>query len=74
VTGLTVPPADPAALAEGILKLLRDRDLANRMAGAGRRHVYPGYDSSRLVDDVRNLYLRELTGRGRVLPSVGAAV
>jgi glycosyltransferase involved in cell wall biosynthesis len=74
VSGLTVPPSDPAAMAEGMLHLLRERDLAARLAIAGRRHVYPRYDSSRLVDDVRHLYLHELAVRGRVLPSVGAAV
>jgi glycosyltransferase involved in cell wall biosynthesis len=72
VTGLTVPPSDPGAMAGGIVSLLRDRDLADRLAAAGRRHVYPRYDSSRLVDDVRNLYLRELAVRGRVLPRLGA--
>jgi glycosyltransferase involved in cell wall biosynthesis len=70
VTGLTVPPSDPTAMAEGILKLLRDRDLATRLAAEGRRHVYPRYDSSRLVDDVRNLYQRELAVRGRGAPRV----
>ena len=39
-------------MAHGILKLLRDRDLAARLAAAGRSHVYPRYDSSRLVGDV----------------------
>lgn len=72
-TGLTVPPSDPAALAEGMLTLLRDRDLAARLGQAGRRHVYPRYDSSRLVDDMRSLYRRELSARGRPLPSLGAA-
>jgi len=71
VTGLTVPSGDAAAVADGILRLLRDRELSARLSTAGRRHVYPRYDSSRLVDDVRNLYLRELAGRGRALP-VGA--
>jgi glycosyltransferase involved in cell wall biosynthesis len=75
LTGLTVPPSDPLAMAEGILKLLHDRDLAARLAAEGRRHVYPRYDSSRLVDDVRNLYVRELAirgrGRGRRAPRVG---
>jgi glycosyltransferase involved in cell wall biosynthesis len=71
VTGLTVPPSDPAAMAQGVLELLRDRDLAARLAAAGRRHVYPRYDSSRLVDDVRTLYLRELAARGRGVPGVG---
>ena len=74
VTGLTVPPANPAAVADGILNLLRDRDLAARLGSAGRRHVYPRYDASRLVDDVRDLYLRELAGRGRVVPRVGVTV
>jgi glycosyltransferase involved in cell wall biosynthesis len=71
VTGLTVPPSDTHALADGILRLLRDRALAARLAAAARRHVYPRYDSSRLVDDVKNLYLRELTARGQAVPSVG---
>jgi len=76
VTGLTVPPSNPVAMAEAILRLLREPDLAQRLASSGRRHVYPRYDSSRLVDDVRTLYLRELSSRGRALPtySQGAAV
>jgi hypothetical protein len=48
--------------------------LAQRLGTAGRRHVYPRFDSSRLVDDVRQLYLRELSVRGRVVPSLGATV
>src|SRR5207245_8006367 len=58
-TGVTVPVADPRALADAVLTLLADRPLAERLGAAGRRHVYPRYDSSRLVDDVRDLYLRE---------------
>lgn len=72
-TGLTVPSGDAAGLSEGILRLLRDRELAERLGQAGRRHVYPRYDSSRLVDDMRSLYRRELATRGRPLPRVGAA-
>jgi glycosyltransferase involved in cell wall biosynthesis len=74
VTGLTVPPSNPPAVADGMLRLLRDRDLAQRLAIAGRHHVYPRYDASRLVDDVRMLYLRELASRGRTLPAVEAMV
>jgi glycosyltransferase involved in cell wall biosynthesis len=72
-TGLTVPSEDSAALAEGMLTLLRDPELAARLGQAGRWHVYPRYDSSRLVDDMRSLYRRELSARGRPLPSLGAA-
>lgn len=71
-TGLTVPPSDPGKLAEGMLTLLRDRSLAEQLGQAGRRHVYPRYDSSRLANDMRNLYRRELAARGRPLPRVGA--
>jgi glycosyltransferase involved in cell wall biosynthesis len=73
VTGLSVPSGDAAGMAEGMLRLLRQRELADALAAAGRRHVYPRYDSSRLVDEVRNLYLRELNGRGRAVPSVGVS-
>ena len=72
-TGLTVAVSDASALADGVLALLRDPTLAARLGAAGRRHVYPRYDSSRLVNDVRNLYLRELAARRRPLPSIGVS-
>jgi glycosyltransferase involved in cell wall biosynthesis len=71
-TGLTVPPSDPAAFADAVVRLLQDPALASQLGVAGRRHVYPRYDSSRLVDDVRDLYLHELAARGRALPRIGA--
>jgi glycosyltransferase involved in cell wall biosynthesis len=70
VTGRCVPVSDVPALAEAVLSLLRDPVLGERFAKAGRRHVYPRYDSSRLVDDMRQLYVRELAGLHR-LPSMG---
>jgi len=70
-TGLTVPVSDVASLSESILTLLRDRALADRLGQAGRQHVYPRYDSSRLVDDVRQLYLNELAAQGRAVPETG---
>ncbi len=70
-TGLTVPVSDVAALGGAVLTLLRDRPLADRLGKAGRRHVYPRYDSSRLVEDVRQLYLHELAAQGRAVPRSG---
>jgi glycosyltransferase involved in cell wall biosynthesis len=67
-TGLSVPSSDPSAFAAAVVTLLRDRPLGERLGQAGRRHVYPHYDSSRLVDDVRQLYLNELAARGRTAP------
>jgi glycosyltransferase involved in cell wall biosynthesis len=72
-TGLTVPPDEPLQLAAAMERLIRDRALAEQLGNAGRRHVYPRYDSSRLVEDMRALYLRELSSRGRAVPSLGVS-
>ena len=71
-TGLTVPSGNANAVADAILRMLREPELAARLGAAGRRHVYPRYDSSRLVDDVKNLYLRELALRGRARSQRGS--
>ena len=55
--GLLVPPRDPAALAERILRLLREPERATAMGLAGRAWVYPRYAAGRLVVDVEQLYL-----------------
>jgi len=38
-TGLLVPPGDPAALADGLLRLLGDPELRRRLGAAGRQRV-----------------------------------
>jgi glycosyltransferase involved in cell wall biosynthesis len=60
-TGLVVDRDDPEALAEAVATLLRDRELALRLAAAGRAHAAARFGADRLVDDVRALY-RELVG------------
>lgn len=69
VCGLTVPPSQPAALADAIVRVLGDRQMGSRLAERGRAHVYPRYAWERLVGDVRALYRSELSRRGRTLPS-----
>lgn len=44
VTGLLVDPGDPQALATAVARLLDDRELASRLAEAGRRRVEAEYD------------------------------
>jgi glycosyltransferase involved in cell wall biosynthesis len=73
-TGLLVPSSEPPALAQAILRLLKDRAYAENLAAAGRTHVYPRHDARRLVKDMRGLYLRELAARGRSVPSLEVAV
>lgn len=67
-TGVTTPSRDPAALADGVLALLEDPERGRALGQAGRAHVYPRYSNRRLVTDVRELYLRELSASGRALP------
>jgi len=54
--GVLVRPQDPAALAEGMLKILEDPDAAGRMAEAGRRTVAERFSAGRMVDETEKLY------------------
>ncbi len=56
--GLTVPVGDDGALANSILKVLRDRALRDKL-GAAARESSKRYDAARLVKDIEGLY-REL--------------
>jgi glycosyltransferase involved in cell wall biosynthesis len=58
-TGLLVPPDDPAALAAAIVRLLRDRPLAERLAADGRKHALELLTLTRTVDELDALYARE---------------
>jgi glycosyltransferase involved in cell wall biosynthesis len=62
--GLVVPAKDPPALAEGIVRLLRDRQLARRLAEAGRRRVEAKFSADSMVDGTLRVYhevMREST-------------
>jgi glycosyltransferase involved in cell wall biosynthesis len=56
VTGLLVPPHDEAALAAGIVKLLRDPALRNRFGAAGRARVERDFSVDRLVQGTARVY------------------
>ncbi len=71
-TGVAVPPGDPGALAAAAVDLLQDRQRAERLGARGRQHVYPSYAWTRLVEEMRALYLQELGRRGRRLPDLDA--
>lgn len=64
VTGLLVPPRDPTALAGGLLRIWRDRELGARMGEAGRRRVESHFDVRRMVAEYESLYLHVLHRRG----------
>ena len=56
VTGLLVPPGDPAALAEAIVKLLRDSELAAAFGRAGRARVERELRVDTMVARTESLY------------------
>ena len=64
VTGLLCRPANPQDLAEKILRLLEDSELARKMGAAGKERVYPRYDASRMVAAYEALYEALLKEKG----------
>lgn len=63
-TGLLVPPADPAALAQACLRLLADRQMIARMGQAGRARVEARYSIDSMVRQTAEVYEQILTRRG----------
>jgi glycosyltransferase involved in cell wall biosynthesis/peptidoglycan/xylan/chitin deacetylase (PgdA/CDA1 family) len=59
VSGLLVAPGDPAALAAAVVRLRRERGLAQRIAEGGRRRVEEHFDETashrRLSAEIRRL-------------------
>jgi len=59
VTGWIVPPADPAALADAIRRVLCDPERARAMGHAGRARAEAEYDQTRVIAEQLAVY-REL--------------
>ena len=55
-TGIIVPPGDSKALAEAILRLVRDRDLRMKMGMEGRKKAEREYDWDRIVERYEKIY------------------
>lgn len=60
VNGFLVGPSDPNALVEPTLRLLKDRELYQRMSHAGREMVIEKFSINGMVDKVHDLY-KEIT-------------
>jgi glycosyltransferase involved in cell wall biosynthesis len=56
VNGLLVEPDDPEALADALIRLHEDRELAARLATAGRRTVQERFDGDRLARKLAELF------------------
>ncbi len=57
-TGLLVPPGDVNALAEALLRLFRDRELAEQMGKAGREMALVRFNEAMCIERFIELYQR----------------
>jgi glycosyltransferase involved in cell wall biosynthesis len=73
-TGLVVPPDDPVALADALVRLLRDRGLAQRLGEQGRRYVLERFTLEKSVEGVERVMAARLaTAAGRYRAGVSVA-
>jgi glycosyltransferase involved in cell wall biosynthesis len=56
ITGILVPPKDPAQLAQAILKLIKDPQLSARLAEGGYQRLKTHFDIQITVSKTELLY------------------
>jgi len=61
VTGMIVPPSDSRSLADRIIELLTNRELARSMALAGQKMIDERFNEDRMLNEVIAIY-REVQG------------
>jgi len=63
-TAILVPPGDPGAVAEAVVRLLNDAEGARRMGASGRQWVVSRFDAAICADKHEEVY-RRLVGSDR---------
>jgi len=68
VTGFLVPPKDPEALAQAMLRLMElPKEKRQEMGEAARQHILANFSLDRVVDKWEALYRELLVKKGIVL-------
>lgn len=62
-TGILVPPRNVDTLADAIIKLLRDKELARRMGLASRARIHNCFSVENMMDQIEDVYEGVLVGR-----------
>ena len=61
--GYLLGPFDNQGFADRIVKLLRDRELAEKMGEKGREHVRKNFLITRLISDYQDLFIEVTSGK-----------
>lgn len=59
-TGLLVPPGDPEALAEALVFLLKNREMATSLGSKGKEMVVQYFTCSRMIERTKEIYTKVL--------------
>ena len=65
VTGITVEPRDPRALADALITLLENESLRNSMGKKGREKVLAGHTIDRMIADTQRVMIEALNETAR---------
>ncbi len=61
--GLLVPPNDADALAEAIIKVVSDKELARRLGAQAREFILKEFNSDLMVEDTLEVYRKVIDGK-----------
>jgi glycosyltransferase involved in cell wall biosynthesis len=63
VSGVLVPPEDPQALADAVIRLIRDKDLRRFLAGNGRQRVEEKFSIGEYITKSIDLFQKVCSGK-----------
>jgi glycosyltransferase involved in cell wall biosynthesis len=55
-SGILIPPKDPVAIAEAIVRLSTDKELAQKLGSEGRRRVEKEFTVEKMVSETEKVY------------------